>query len=275
MAARALQRPVFITMHGLETWVLGQRRRGALMAWALQQCTGLICVSHSLREVALAHGVQPEKVRVIRNTAGRDLFHIRPQAEARQQLGIESDAQLLVSVARFDYEKGHHVLLPAFQRLREWVPNARLVLIGDRAKHEPKYLDRIRAMVAELGLSDSVLLPGPQPPGSVAAWLNAADLFVLATYHEACCCAILEAMACGLPVVTTPVGDNALLVAPPRRGFLVPVENVAALVEAMHKALTTTWDRGQIARFGADYGWEEVAEQVLSFYRERLQASKP
>lgn len=271
LAGQTLGRPVFLTLHGLEAWVLQQRGRGPRLAEALRQCAGVVCVSHSLRKVVLDQGVEPEKVRVIHNAAGRDVFHPMPREEARKRLDLEASGRLLVSVARFDYEKGQHVLLGAFRRLRDRMPDLRLALIGERAIHEPKYLDRIAAMVRELGLAERVLMVGPQPPERVALWLNAADLFVLATYHEACCCAVLEATACGLPVVTTPVGDNALLVGPPRRGLLVPVEDEAALADGIDKALTMAWDRDAIARHGAAHGWEEVARQVLDFYCERLQ----
>jgi glycosyltransferase involved in cell wall biosynthesis len=69
--------------------------------------------------------------------------------------------------------------------------------------------------------------------------------------------------------VTTPVGDNAVHVAPPRRGLLVPVDDVDALAQAVEAALQSPWDRREIARYGEDYTWHEVARQTARFFEER------
>jgi starch synthase len=77
-------------------------------------------------------------------------------------------------------------------------------------------------------------------------------------------------MACGLPVVTTPVGDNARLVDAPRRGLLVPVDDVPALAAALEQSFASAWDRAAIARYGKDYTWDEAARQTARFFRKRL-----
>jgi glycosyltransferase involved in cell wall biosynthesis len=268
-AGLKLGKPVFVTLRGLERQVLGYRWRSAQLVWALRRSTGLICVSRSLADLALAHGVSPEKVRVIPNAVDRKRFAPGDRAEARRFLGIEEKGRLLLAVGMLVHGKGQHLLVEAFARLRAKHPDLRLALVGGAA-HEPKYPEKIRKMVEGLGLGDAVLLPGPQAPDRVAAWLRAADLFALPTYDEGCCNAILEAMACGLPVVTTPVGDNADLVDPPQRGLLVPPDNVPALADALESALGMSWDRNAIARYGADYTWDEVARQTACFFRERL-----
>jgi glycosyltransferase involved in cell wall biosynthesis len=258
---------VFLTMHGVEEDILGQRWRGSQLAWALAECAGVVSVAQSLCDVAVAHGVPREKIRVIPYAVDRRTFHPGPRDEARRQLGIPVEGRLVVSVGMFEHRKGHHLLLEALTRL----PGVRLALVGDRT-HEPRYVGAIQQMVEDLGLRDRVLLPGPQPRERVADWLRAADVFALATYYEAHCNAILEALACGLPVVTTPVGDNALLVDPPRRGVLVPVGDATALAAAVEKALETAWDRQEIAGYGAGRSWDTVARETLAFFRERLTA---
>jgi len=77
-------------------------------------------------------------------------------------------------------------------------------------------------------------------------------------------------LACGLPVVTTPVGDNESLVGPSRRGFIVPTGRSDALCEAMEAALQTEWNRESIARFGADYSWDEAARRTIRFFQEQM-----
>jgi len=271
-AARKLGRPVFITLRGLERQILQSTDRRAQMLWALEHCTGIICVSQSLYDLARAQGIAPAKLRVIANAVERKVFHAGPQQEAKQILGIPAGHRLIVSVGMLVRGKGQHLLVEAFDRLRQRIGGLRLALIGGRT-HERDYPKLLERMVFDLGLKDLVYMPGPQPPERVAVWLRAADLFALPTYSEGCCNAILEALACGAPVVTTPVGDNAKLVDPPHRGLLVPPDNCDSLVKGMELALSRAWDRQQIANFGADYTWQEVARQTVEFFRERLDAT--
>ncbi len=268
-AALKLRRPVFITMRGLERPLLHCRWRGAQLLWALRECTGIVCVSHSLKDLAVSRGIDPDKLRVIPNAVDRELFRSGDRDEARQALGIDRQARLIVCVAMLVHGKGQHLLLQALAQLRGRHPNLRLALVGGPA-HEPKYPLRLKKMVEELGLGDRVVMTGSQSPRQVVTWLQAADLFALPTYDEGCCNAVLEAMACGLPVVTTPAGDNAVLVDAPRRGLLVPMDDAAGLALGLDNALGMAWDRQEIARYGADYTWDAVARQTAQFFRERL-----
>ena len=273
LAGRALGKPVFLTVHGLEPWVLGQGgTRARQLRRALRECAGVVCVSGSLHAAVLAEGVSPEQARLIPNAASRDLFRPRPREEARRRLCVSEPGRLIVSVGRFDAEKGQLVLVGAFRRLRAQVGDVRLALVGPRNLHEPNYLDEVRALVARSGLAAAVILPGSQTPEQVSDWLNAADVFALATFHESRSCVILEAMACGVPVVTTPVGDNPVLIDPPRRGLLVPPGDEPALAGALATALDTRWDRDQIAAWGEDHGWAAVGRETERFMAERIAA---
>ncbi len=268
-AAIRLDRPVFITMRGLESQVLAHHRRRAQLLWALRCCTGVICVADSLRELAVRHGVAPDKIRVIPNAVDRDTFHADDRAESRRALGVEPSCRLIVSVGMLVHGKGHHLLLEAVAKLSRKQRDLRVVIVGGRA-HEPSYPDRLRRMADALGVGPLVRFAGSLPPGDVARWLRAADLFALATYDEGCCNAILEAMACGVPVVTTAVGGNAELVDPPLRGLLVPPGSGDELADVMEQALDRSWDRQAIASFGSDYTWADVARRTEAFFRSAM-----
>jgi glycosyltransferase involved in cell wall biosynthesis len=268
-AALKLRRPVFITMRGLERPVLQARWRGAQLLWALRQCTGIVAVSHSLKELAQSHGIDPDKVRVIPNAVDRELFRTGDRDRARSLLKIDPRARWIACVGMLVHGKGQHLLLQALARLRAKHPDLRLALIGGSA-HEPNYPQTLRKMIEELGLGDSVVMTGSQSPQQVVTWLQAADLFALPTFDEGCCNAVIEAMACGLPVVTTPAGDNAVLIDAPRRGLLAPIDDATALAEGVEAVLARRWDREEIAAHGRGYSWDEVARQTADFFRERL-----
>lgn len=271
-AALDLDRPVFITMRGLERPVLQYRWRGSQLLWALERCTGIVCVSQSLRDLAVSRGIDPGKISVIPNAVDRKMFRPGDRAAARAALRVAPGSRLIVCVGMLVHGKGQHLLLQALARLRPRHPDLRLVLIGGTA-HEPKYPATLQRIAQDLGLNDCVIQAGPQAPPQVVLWLQAADLFVLPTYDEGCCNAILEAMACGTPVVTTPAGDNALLIDAPRRGLLVPIGDAPALGAGLDAALGRSWDRDDIARYGAGYSWAEVARQTEQFFRDRLSSA--
>lgn len=273
MAAQELGLPVFITMRGLERQILDCHWRRSQLLWALQQCTGIICVAHALSDLARSQGIAAAKLRVIPNAVEREIFHPGCQNESKRRLGIATEHRLIISVGMFERRKGQHLLLEAFHRLCQRDPTIRLALIGGRT-HERGYPELIENTVSNLGLQELVLRPGSQPPARVAMWLRAADLFVLPTYDEGCCNAILEALACGLPVVTTAVGDNATHVAPPERGLLVPPGDVNSLTNAVETALAMTWDREAISEYQSRYTWDAVARQTAAFFRERLRAGQ-
>ena len=267
--AMELDRPVFITMRGLERQILDHPWRARQLLHALHRCDGIVCVSQSLYDLAVENGIDASKVRVIPNAVERDIFCPGSQEEARQRLGLDTHSRLIVSVGMFEFRKGQHLLLEAFSNMRSKHPELRLALVGGRT-HERSYPDQIDRMVGELGLADSVFMPGPQPPSRVADWLRAADLFALPTYDEGCCNAVLEALACGVPVITTDVGDNAPQIDAPRRGLLIPPGDANSLTEAIATGLDRGWDRATIAHFGSDYTWDEVARRTSAFLHERL-----
>jgi len=125
-------------------------------------------------------------------------------------------------------------------------------------------------------LQDVVRFVGNIPPVQVADWLRASDAFALGTAREGCCNAVLEALATGTPVVTTPAGDNAFFVKHTRNGMIVPIDDADAMAQALSTTLNTQWEREEIARaLAAQVGsWDSVATRVLEFFRSRLGTRK-
>jgi glycosyltransferase involved in cell wall biosynthesis len=110
--------------------------------------------------------------------------------------------------------------------------------------------------VLDLGLEDCVLFLGPLAPEDLKVRLSAADVFVLATRNEGWANVFLEAMACGLPVVTTEVGGNAEVVANANLGILVPFGDADRLAQAIADALVRDWDRDAIVAYAESNSWE-------------------
>lgn len=182
-----------------------------------------------LGELARSEALAPARMLWIPNGVDTQRFRPRqgPAREAmRQALGLGRDAVAFGCVARFTPEKRHVDLVDAFARVRAAVPQARLLLLGDGPLRA-----EVEARAAALGVADAVALPGMRP--DVEAVLPALDAGVLASSTEGMSNAILEMMACGLPVVATAVGGNPSLVRDGATGLLAPALDPAALGDAM------------------------------------------
>lgn len=267
-AAREIGVPAVITIRGVEEDYLQIPNIARQIRWLLQNADGCICVSHSLRESMISAGCDPGRIRVIHNAVDRDVFRPRDMGEARSRTGVGDDVRLVVSVGNLLSVKRHDVLIRAFERVVRTMDNVRLVIIGG-AMHEPDHPVRLRQLAAELGVADRVTFAGRLPPEAVSDWLAAADVFALASRREGCCNAVLEALACGVPVVVTAVGDNPWFVSEGRNGYTVPPDDVAALTDGIDRALArTTWDRHRISAELKVGNWNRVADDVIEFLSE-------
>jgi teichuronic acid biosynthesis glycosyltransferase TuaC len=270
--AQRLGVPLFITIRGFENEYVSRPLVGRRMLRAIRSATGCIAVSHSLEALATRHGVAPERVRVIHNAIDGSLFRFGDAQAARAAIEVEG-APLVVTVGHLISRKRHHVLIDAFAELKRAYPTAVLAVIGARS-FEPTYPDKLLRQCRDLNLSADVRFLGNMPPRDVASWLQAADVFALATAREGCCNAVLEALGVGAPVVTTPAGDNAYFVRDNENGFIVPIDDAGSLSKAMVRVLEGTWDRRTISRElqGRVGTWTGVADRVIEFMVERLDA---
>jgi glycosyltransferase involved in cell wall biosynthesis len=143
----------------------------------------------------------------------------------RERHGLEPEAIVLTHVGRFAPPKNHALLIEAFAQLRTHTPLYLLLVGGGELE------DAVRQQVVELGLQDRVRFLGVR--ADVPAILNASDLFVLSSRWEGNPLSVMEAMAAGLPVVSTAVGGVPELVREGETGLLVPSGDAAALARAL------------------------------------------
>ncbi|MBP7615261.1 MAG: glycosyltransferase [Steroidobacteraceae bacterium] len=263
-AARRLGIPVFVTLRGMEVDALRTRGIRPQLIRALREADGCITVSHSLRDIAVEVGVAPGKFLVAPNAVDRAAFRPGDRVAARRQLGLHDAAPLIVSVGHLIAGKGHAVLIRALASLRKSRPDARLAIIGGPA-YEPDHPLVLAQIAREAGVEAAVTFVGAVPPDAVARWLQAANVFALATEREGCCNSVLEALAVGLPVVTTPAGDNPRFVMDDVNGRLVGIGDVAGTARALAAVLGRAWDPEAISGALPVGNWSDVADQVLGF----------
>jgi glycosyltransferase involved in cell wall biosynthesis len=267
LLARALRLPYTITLRGKEERMRNDAAFGPRMARALSGANKVVAVSAALRQVGIELGARPQDALLIGNGIDLAKFHPLPRDDARRALDIPADAQVLVSIGWLAERKGFHRVIECLPALLEAHPRLLLLVVGGPGP-EGDYSAQLHQITRELGLESRVRFLGPQPPQQLRMPLSAADLFVLATRYEGWANVFLEAMACGLPVVTTRVGGNAEVVCRPELGALVPFGDRAALTEAIAAALRHPWDRERIIAYAAENTWDRRIETLVRCFVE-------
>lgn len=264
---RWLGLPVTVTLRGTE---LPHSRKASLrpkLQTVFQQADQVIAVSNSLRHLALSLGMQADKGIVVGNGVDTTRFQPVDRQTARARCKLADQARVLVTVGALVERKGFHRVIACLPALMARYPDLYYLVVGG-ASPEGDMEAELRAQAARLGLSGRVRFLGPVPPEDLKWPLSAADVFVLATRNEGWANVILEAMACGLPVVTTDVGGNREVVARDDLGRIVPFGDQDALTRAMDEALARNWDRQAIRAYALANDWQGRVDRLLEIFGE-------
>lgn len=232
----------------------------------------VIAISDAVKEHLLrVFNVDEERIRLIYNGVDPErftpLFDGHRQRHARVSFGL-TGRPVIGTVARLVPSKGHRYLILAMAELRRRWPQAQLVIVG-----EGPLGGALRALASELALDASVQFLSSRL--DTREILAALDLFVLPSVQEGLGLAILEAMACGLPVVAFDVGGVSSVVRHGENGLLVPAMDVKRLTQAMIEVLE---DPAKAALMGTAgrrlveerFSLHQMIDQVEALYREIL-----
>jgi glycosyltransferase involved in cell wall biosynthesis len=254
LACRTLPRapPIVRTRH-ISASVARNRATRWLYASA---CDHIVTTGEKLRlQVLEETGV--DAARVVSIPTGVDLGRFRrgDRAAAREATGLPSGAKIVGIVATLRSWKGHRYLLQAIAAMRR--PDVLLVIVGDGPQRAA-----LEALAAELRLGDAVRFAANQ--SDVAPWMQAMDVFCLPSYaNEGVPQALMQAMACGLPVVTTPVGSIAEIVTDGVTGLLVPPEDAPRLAQAIASLLDHDARRHELGERAASVAAERFADALM------------
>lgn len=265
-------KPVTITLRGTEVPLarIASRRRRMLIA--LRRATRIFSVAESLKQHVVGLGIEPSKIRVVGNGIDIEKFYPLARRQAREELGLPAETPIIISVGGLVERKGFHRVIECLPELCRKFPGLRYLIVGG-ASAEGDWSGRLRQQVAELKLEDAVVFFGALPSDRLKIPLSAANIFVLSTRNEGWANVFLEAMACGLPVVTTKVGGNAEVVAHPFVGNLVAFNDAAALQQAIEDALNKQWDVATIIAYAKENSWDKrvsiLKNEFLNIYENK------
>jgi teichuronic acid biosynthesis glycosyltransferase TuaC len=235
-----------------------------LLRWTLLRAHRVITVSEALKRAIATLGVPEDKVAVIPNGIDSEKFSPMSQAEAQRRVGL-SDGRVLLSVGHLTEGKGFDLLVRALKMLhQQGEQDLSLVLVGDGV-----FRADLEQLIASLRLSSYVRLVGAVPHQALSPWYNAADLFCLASAREGWPNVILEALACGTPVVATAVGGIPEILRSEKVGLLTE-RSAEKIAQSINRALRQSWKQDEIVQYARQYQWEHAATAIVSLFRDVL-----
>ena len=174
---------------------------------------------------------------------------------------MDGDGKVLLSVGHLIERKGHHRVIEAMRELPEWT----LLIAGEGPERE-----RLHALAGRTGVEGRVRLLGARPHGELAALYSAADALVLASSREGWANVLLEAMACGTPVVASPIPGNPEVVRAPAAGVIMPDNTPQGVVAGVRALAVAAPTRDATRAYAEGFGWEETSAGQLAVFRRVL-----
>lgn len=268
--AATLGLPYVVKVHGSDLNVQANYRlRRPQIASALRGARAVVAVSSALAGKARALGAAKDRVHLLYNGVDGARFRPGDQATARDALDLPSDARLVLYVGNLKESKGCLDLLEAFPAVLARHAGARLAFVGT-GPAGPVLARRAH----QLGIAERVQLAGARPHDELPTWMQAADLLSLPSHNEGVPNVVLEAMACGLPVVASDVGGIPEVL-PAHAGVLVQAHAPEALALALADALERDWQREAIIEHAGTFRWDDNVQRLDRILRDAAGPTLP
>ena len=236
---------------------------GKIFLFVAKRATRIITLSTTMEQELKKEAVEPSRLCSIIN--GVDLLRyneIKEKGQLRKILGI-SNKKTIIYTGRLSVEKGVDFLIHSFSKVKEEIA-CQLIIIANGPERE-----NVARLLDHHHLSKSVILI--EEADEIARYLNAADVFVLPSRFEGLSNSLLEAMACGLPVISTRVGGSVDIINDGINGLLIDVDNEEQLARAISKVLNEPLqgiEMGRNARKKIEdsYDLNKITDRYLELY---------
>lgn len=261
-AARRLGKPVIVTARGTDVNLIPQfPRQKRMLLDAMTAADASIAVAQALKDEMARLGAAPEKIRVLRNGVDLEVFRPVDRDATRARLGVEGP--VIASVGHLIERKGHHLVIEALARL----PDATLLIAGDGSER-----GALEALAQKLGVAARVRFLGVVPHDALREVYGSADALALASSREGWPNVLLEAMACGTPVVAAPVWGAPEVVAAPEAGRLAAARTGEAFAEALAALFAAPPDRSATRTYAERFSWDATTQGQIALFEDVLAA---
>jgi len=257
--------PVVVTARGTDLNLIPQYATPRRMICnAAAHADGLITVCQALKDCLIELGTAPDRIVVLRNGVDLQLFRPLDRQAARARLGLTR--RTLGSVGWLVERKGHHHAIRALRAL----PNTDLLIVGEGP--ERTALERL---ALKEGVSERVRFLGRIDQGRLPEIYNAIDALVLASSREGWANVLLEAMACGTPVIASAVWGTPEVVAAPEAGVLMKTLDAQGVIDGVTRLFATPPERAATRRYAEAFSWDATTQGQLALFRQILARRQP
>ncbi len=253
--------PVVVTARGSDINLIPEYpipRRMILEAAA--GADGLITVCQALKDRMVQLGVAESRVTVLRNGVDLALFHPDGRDEARRKLGL--GRRTIGSIGWLIERKGHHHVIAALPGL----PDTDLLIVGEGPERTA-----LEHLAVKLGVADRVRFLGMMDQTRLAGVYRALDALVLASSREGWANVLLEAMACGTPVVASAVWGTPEVVAEPAAGVLMKSLDADGVAEGLTRLFSALPDRRATRAYAGRFDWDATTQGQINLFRRVLE----
>jgi glycosyltransferase involved in cell wall biosynthesis len=252
--------PVVVTARGTDLNLIPNfKLPRRMICSAAAAADGLITVCQALKDTLVELGVPDNRVIVLRN--GVDLEKFRPADRSEARFELRLTRRTLGSVGHLIERKGHHHAIRALPYLE----NTDLIIVGEGPERRS-----LQELARGLGVADRVQFLGAVDQDRLCRVYNALDVLVLASSREGWANVLLEAMACGTPVVASAVWGTPEVVAAPEAGVLMPSLDEAGVVEGVKQLFEALPPRAATRRYAEAFSWEATTRGQLDLFNEIL-----
>lgn len=254
--ARHFRKPLVITARGTDlSYIPRYKRPRQMIQWAATQASGIVCVCQALKDTLVELGVSAEKIVVLRNGVDLERFAPIEREEQRSKLGWQRPT--LLSVGNLYLHKGHDLAIAAMALLPEYA----LVIAGGGPEEQ-----NFKRQAQELGVAERVSFVGVVAQSELKYYYGAADALILASSREGWANVLLEAMACGTPVVASAVGGTPEVVTAEDAGILMRERSPASLAAAVKQLFARGVQRDATRQFAERFSWDATTVGQIELF---------
>ncbi len=259
LLAKWLGKPFVVTARGTDLNLIPQYHfPRKLILKTAAQASASIGVCQALMDKLGELGADRSKLNTLRNGVDLERFVPEDRANARQRLGLPARGRYLLSVGHLVERKGHHIAIESLQ----YLPGVTLLIAGAGPEEAA-----LKELARRLGVADRLRWGGVVPQTELKWWYSAADVLALCSSREGWANVLLEAMACGTPVIATDIWGTPEVVSTPAAGVLMARRDASALAEAWVQLHTQLPAREETRAHAQTFSWDATTQGQLQLFQ--------